>query len=60
MELGKLEGFWSELQLLQQALAKYLNVKQQFALAADVKRNQSAASCELIIRQNFVFSLLTY
>ncbi len=29
VELGKVEGFWSALQLLQQALAKYLNVEPQ-------------------------------
>ncbi len=29
VELGKVEGFWSTLQLLQQALVKYLNVEQQ-------------------------------
>ncbi len=29
VELGKVEGFWSTLQLLQQALAKYLIVEQQ-------------------------------
>ncbi len=29
VELGKVEGFFSVLQLLQQALAKYLNVEQQ-------------------------------
>ncbi len=29
MELGKVEGFWSVLQLLQQALAEYLNVEQR-------------------------------
>ncbi len=29
VELGKVEGFWSVLQLLQQALAKYVNVEQQ-------------------------------
>ncbi len=29
VELGKVEGFWSMLQLLKQALAKYLNVEQQ-------------------------------
>ncbi len=27
VELGKVEGFWRALQLLQQALVKYLNVK---------------------------------
>ncbi len=30
VELGKVEGFWNELQLLQQALAKYLNVGSLF------------------------------
>ncbi len=29
MELGKVEGFWSTLQLPQQALAKYFNIEQQ-------------------------------
>ncbi len=29
MELGKVEGFWSVVQLLQQALAKVLNVEQR-------------------------------
>ncbi len=29
VELGKVEGFWSKLQLLQQALAKYLNFEHQ-------------------------------
>ncbi len=29
VELRKVEGFWSELQLLQQTLSKYLNVEQQ-------------------------------
>ncbi len=44
VELGKVEGFWSVLQLLQQALAKYLNAEQESL--ADVKSNQSAVPCE--------------
>ncbi len=48
VELGKVEGFWSVLQLLQQALAKNLDVEQQvhWLLPADMKINQSASASE--------------
>ncbi len=49
MELGKEEGFWSTLQLLQQALAKYLDAEQQahwmLMQKKTTTKKQSAAPC---------------
>ncbi len=56
VELGKVEGFWSMLQLLQQALAENLKVKHRSSLAADTKRNQSAVPCDNVIMSDRVWT----
>ncbi len=48
VELGEVEGFWSVMQLLQQTLAKYLNVESKLIGCWYEKKPISCAMCHYV------------